>query len=414
MSESAFIAYERIQAFKASRTAVLDGVNYANVVAPFLYDESLLGFVKKLIFSLLFSTHTFTQQSGGNGLLLFYSCRHKRRADYDYIPRRLRELLGERCEYIEAAEIFSLTAVLLTLREIPSAWYSSRGYRANSVQRLGCALLIAKYRSMTRRTFASLLHGKRKLVTFCDAQAPENLLAQMANASGIETFTTQHGQYRILDASNMSPDAEVYANFVSNYMLCWGEATRNEFVRIGFRPEQFIITGWIKQWTETLPHPRRGIFGVMLNGESGRSSNMALLDAAKTIAESLNNCYIVRLHPWSRPKSYSRLLDSRCVGISHYGLPSYLEQVDFSLAHMTGATIEILHNGAFVYLLDDEKLAEVFCVEGLCFKSAGAIASAAYKDMSSSAQGFEKNKRLCKWFNDDDEQAAHILAVLFG
>jgi len=411
---SIFQAYQNIQAFKASRTAMLSGVNYAYVVAPFLYDESLWGFVKKALFALLFATRTPVQQSSENELLLFYSCRHKRRADYDYIPQRLRELLGTRCDYVESAERFSLAQSLATIRQLPNAWHGSRGYRANSLQRLGCALLIAKYRSTAGRIFAALLQDKRKVVTFCDANAPENLLTQLANSSGIETFTMQHGQYRMLDASNMSPDAEAYANFVSKYMLCWGEATRNEFVRIGFRPEQFVITGWVKRWSKIGPHPRCGIFGVMLNGESGQGSNMALLNAARTIAESLNYCYIVRLHPWSKPKSYSRLLDGRCVGISHYGLPSYLEQVDFSLAHMTGATIEILHNGAFVYLLDDEKLAEAFCVEGLCFKSAGAIASAAYRDMSSSAQGFGKNRRLGKWFNDDDEQATRILAALLG
>src|SRR5690606_12729215 len=97
-----------------------------------------------------------------------------------------------------------------------------------------CAVLIAKYRTTADKIFSPLLTGRKTLVTFCDAQAPENLMAQMARSAGIASFTNQHGQYRVLDASNMSPDAEAYANFVSDYMFCWGEATRKEFVKAGF------------------------------------------------------------------------------------------------------------------------------------------------------------------------------------
>lgn len=408
----AFLDFEEIQAFKGSRTALLNGVNYAHVVAPFLYDRSTLGFFRKLVFSLFFATRITVDESKENGLLLYYSCRHKGRADYDYIPERIRALLGTRCDYVESSERFSLIQFIHTLKKLPSSWRSTQGYPPKGLTRLGCALLIGKYRSTAERTFPSLLKRRHRLITFCDAQAPENLMAQMAHNFGIETFTNQHGQYRILDSSNISSDAEAYANFVSNYMLCWGEATREEFVRAGFKPEQFIITGWIKQWTNAMPHPPRGVFGVMLNGENGNESNIALLYAARSIAASLNYRYIVRLHPWSKPRQYSQLLDNRCTSIGHYGLLPYLEQVDFSLAHMTGATIEMLHTGALVYLLDDGKLAELFRVDGLNFKTADSIASTALTDMDASRLGRRKNKQLSKWFNDDEAQSAHILAAL--
>ena len=90
------------------------------------------------------------------------------------------------------------------------------------------ALLIAKYR-VAAELLCPLLNGSLKLVTFCDAQPVENLMAQLARARGLRTYTNQHGQYRILDQTNMSPDAEAYSNFVSDKLLCWGEATRKEF-----------------------------------------------------------------------------------------------------------------------------------------------------------------------------------------
>ncbi|MNJ18588.1 hypothetical protein D3C77_128920 [compost metagenome] len=411
---NAFLNYKRIQAFKVSRTAMANGVNYAYVVAPFLYEQSVLGFFRKVVFSLFFRLHISKFGSGDSELLLYYSCRHKQRADYDYIPRRLRELLGVRCDYIESSEHFSFSQILHTLKRLPRAWRDVRGYQTKTWQRLSCALLIAKYRFSAERTFTPLLQGKQKLVTFCDAQSPENLLTQMANFSGIETFTTQHGQYRILNSVNISSDAEAYDNFVSNYMLCWGEATRKEFVKVGFSSEQFIVTGWIKQWFETSPHAPCGVFGVMLNGENGKDSNISLLDVAKSIASKQNYRYIVRLHPWSKKEYYTRYLDDCCAGIGHYGLLSYLEQVDFSLAHMTAASIELLHANAPVYLLNDGRLADIFCVEGLSFGSKSLIVEAIVKDMDSPELVKERVQALSEWFNDDDAQNVRIREVLLG
>ncbi|MBV4537363.1 hypothetical protein [Pseudomonas urmiensis] len=411
---TSFHDYEKIQNFKSSGTAFFGGVNYAHVVAPYLYDKSLIGLFKKIIFSLFFSTCVSLEKSKGGSILLYYSGRYKRRADYDYIPQRLRELLGTNCGYAESIERFSLGQAFFTLKEFFSGWHGAKGYDVNALQRLGCALLISKYRSTAKRIFPALLQDKKRLITFCDAHAPENLLAQMANVVDIKTFTTQHGQYRVLDASNISSDAEAYANFVSNYILCWGEATASEFVRFGFKAEQLIVTGWIKDWDAITPHPSLGVFGVMLNGENGRASNAALLDAAKRIAQSLDLQYVVRLHPWSTPKQYLELLDERCAGIGHYGLSCYLAKIDFGVAHMTGATIEMLYANVPVYLLNDGRLSTAFCADGLSFSSPETIIAARSEDIRFPECARKRTQKLSKWFNDDDAQATRIRAVLLN
>lgn len=411
---SVYSEYENIQAFKKSRKAVSEGVNYAYVVSPFLYDVSFVGFIKKFAFSMFYTTRFTFSDLKGCKILLYYSCRHKRREDYDFISRRLRELLNENSDYIESSEVFSMGQCFRTLRYLYGAWRDSSAYTASKVQRLGCSLLIAKYRSMAGQIFVPLLRGRRKIITFCDAQAPENLLTQLANAAGIDTYTNQHGQYRLLNEANISVDAEVYASFVSDYLLCWGEATRSEFIRYGFRSEQMLVTGWIKQWEEFKYQPRPKTFGVMLNGENGRESNVALLTAAKDIARELNFSYVVRMHPWSTELQYREFLDESCVNIGHYKLSDYLNNVAFSLAHMTGATIEVLYAGAPVYLLNDGRLSDIFCVEGLSFNSASEIVLAAYKDMESPEHARERISGLSRWFNDDSAQVEGIHLALLG
>lgn len=409
---SLHLAYDRIQKFKAAGTAISEGVNYAHVVAPFLYDEGFIGFCKKAVFSTFYTTCIAVNESIEHDLLIYYSARAKHRKDYDYIPARLRELVENKCNYVESEEIFSLKQLFKTVTKFSFSWRLTRGYDAPVIQRFGCALLVAKYVS-NAKTIALLLKGKRKVVTFCDAHAPENHLAQMANACGAVTFTNQHGQYRLLERNNISADAEAYANFVSSYMFCWGEATKREFSKFGFMPDQLVVTGWLKDWKANEAHVPSGVFGVMLNGENGRASNEVLLQTAKTVADSLNMRYLVRLHPWSKASQYMQYIDGRCADIGQFQLNDYLNSVEFSIAHMTAATIEILHAKAPVYLYDDGKLSEVFRVPNLSFSAVSQLVDSIVTDRLSPAMARRKFTKVYKWFNDDHEQASRIRTALF-
>ena len=402
--------YKKIQRFKKSRVATVEGVNYAYVVAPFLYNDSFYSAMKKFVFSLFFKTRVSVLESQGRDLLLYYSARNKRREDYDYIPKRIREIVD--CDYLETAESFSVLQPIRTVRHFFLAWRLSAGFDEQLLQRVACAALIAKYRSTAVQLFPHLITNRKRLITFCDAHAPENLLTQMARSVGVTTFTNQHGQYRLLDSSNLSVDAEAYANFVSNYMFCWGAATREEFVKFGFKPEQLIVTGWIKQWDESIAGSPVGVFGVMLNGENSRDSNAELLRAARSIAGSLNLKYRVRLHPWSKPSQYSHAVDDYCVGIGHFKLSEYLGGVDFSLAHMTGATIEVLHANAPIYLLDDGSLPCAFRVSGLSYVGVDQIIKAIAVDLQSPEEADGRFKKIHKWFNDDAAQVERLRVAL--
>ena len=415
---TSFSNYEKIQDFKKSGTAIFEGVNYAYVISPYLYDTSLVGRAKKLIFSLFFSTRILKRTVADSSVLLFYSCRHKGRADYDYIPNRLQELLGDCCVYAECGERFSLMQACRTLARFRSSFRGMAGYRNGIWHRIAAALLIAKYRATAGHAFSSILQGKDCLVTFCDAQAPENLLTQIANTAGLFTVTNQHGQYRILDKTNMSADAEAYANFVSHRMLCWGEATQTEFARYGVSPERLVVTGWIKDWNRAgLPRTTatpKGVFGVMLNADTGRESNFALLETAKFIAKKLGLVYLIRLHPWSDPKEYEKLLDEHSQSIGRFDLSTYLSRVDFSLAHMSGAVIEVLHAGAPVYLLDDGRLAKAFQVDGLSHLNSCAVAAAIVSDQSAPTSAQHRLVKLAQWYNDDSQQAIRIRQIILN
>lgn len=417
MVAAAMDRFLAIQAFKRSQTAVFGDVNYANVVASYLYDSSFIGALKKIVFSLLMRSElSVVQEESREAVVFFYSGRDKKRPDYDYIATWFRGAFGSRFRYVESGEHVSPIQFLKTLACLRSSWGATKGYRCGYLQRLGVALLIAKYRSGVE-VLRPWLEGVKGLVTFCDAHPMDNMLTQLARARGLRTHTNQHGQYRLLDRTNMSADAEAYANFVSDELLCWGEATRKEFAKAGFNEDRLAVTGWIRRWGPPPAQPggpSKGVFGVMLNGDNGRLSNIQLIRAAEKLAHSLDVRYVVRLHPWSRPRQYRPLVSKRCTEINQFPLSGYLERVDFSLGHMSGAVIEVLHAGFPVYLLDDGALADVFRLPGLSYRETDVLAAAIASDRESVDGGRSRMLDLAKWYNDDRDQAKRIEALVFG
>ncbi|MDX1872135.1 hypothetical protein SBI67_08390 [Mycolicibacterium sp. 120266] len=404
--------YQRIQAYKSDPRSVIDGVNYAHVIALYLYDRSFRHWVKIIVFCFLFTART-TVSGRGERLLNFYSYRYKKRSDYDYIADRLVAIVGNQGDAAEVREVLSIAQSWATLLRLPRAWRSTSAYQSRFMHRVAATALVAKFSSTTRSALNDLVSGRTRVVTFCDAAPHDNLLAQIAILAGASTVTAQHGQYRVLDQRNISTDAEAYANFVSDHLLCWGEATRNEFERFGIRRDRLVITGWIRHWDPvSRPETATGTFGVMLNGENGADSNIDLLDAANRIAEELDMRFVVRLHPSFDSREYRTRVNERCTSISAVPTGEYVSNVDFSLAHMSGATIEMLEVDSPVYVLDDGRLADAFQLPGLSFEGVEAVLETVRADMMDPASGNARTRKLKRWFNDDTGQDARIRSAL--
>ncbi|HIE4562011.1 hypothetical protein R1L06_05190 [Stenotrophomonas sp. C4297] len=414
MTTSVYQRHLRIQAFKNSGVAVVNGANFANVVATLLYETTFIGWLRRAIHALVMGVRVTNEGPETASHVMLYSARGKHRVDYDYIVDSLTGLMSGRVRLVEITDSPSVFQAFKTIAGLTAAWPLTRGYEEGFMQRLLCALVISRARGTLHSTVAQVLGGADTLVTFCDAHPIENLATQIANSRGLLTITNQHGQYRILDHTNMSADSEAYANFQSHQMLAWGAATVREFEKAGIESSRLTVTGWIKR--PGAAGVRLGIgaqcFGVMLNGENARRSNLNLLQAADEIAERLGIGYRVRLHPWSRAADYSGAVGPRCVGLAHLSLEKYLDQVRFSLGHMSGAVVEVLEHGYPVYLLDDGSLASVFRLDGLSWPDAASILNAIEVDMEDKVVMTQRIDGLARWFNDSDGQVDRICSVL--
>lgn len=100
--------YLDIQKLKRASSLDVEGIDFARVVAVLLYDQTVFGRFKKLIFALFFKTEFLISSSGSKvDFLLVYSCRQKGRADYDYIYSYLCDTCSDRGKSVEAIERIS-------------------------------------------------------------------------------------------------------------------------------------------------------------------------------------------------------------------------------------------------------------------------------------------------------------------
>lgn len=408
--------FAEVQKFKNDPSCTIDGVNYGKVVAPYLYDLSFKAVLKRVIFATLFSMRLQLDGTKGDGRIMVYSCRSKRRSDYDYIVDQNRTGMGPGHLFAEVIETFNPMQCFRTAMAFSSSFRMAAAWSGGLLEKITVALLIAKFRSSSSPVLKEVIRDARQLVTFCDAQPTENLASQLAKMAGAVTLTNQHGQYRYLDDHNLSEDAEVYANFVSDYLLCWGEATVAEFAKAGICAGRMIIVGWLRSWplqgSAKNMAAAQGTFGVMLNGENARESNTAMLAIAEGLAEQMGMRYLVRLHPWSEASSYSALCGPRCSGLEKLPLSFYQDRVEFSIGHMSGAVVELLCSDQPIYLLDDGKLAGAFRISGLAKKSLMDFRLALEADKADPEAARLRRARLAAWYNDDSNQEERLRMAL--
>jgi O-antigen/teichoic acid export membrane protein len=407
----AWARYERIQAFKRSPAVTFDGINYARVVASYLYDDSLGGALRKLVFAVMFAPR-LGREGTSAATAIFYSHRSKHRDDYDYIVAELRAAAGAEHDYFELSERLSPIQWWRTLRSLPSGLAAAKAFEGRRASKLGAAVLIAKYKSVTAELDRSVVSTHRTVATFCDALAHDNLVAQLAVRAGARTVTAQHGQYRILDEMSMSSDAEAYANFVSDRMLVWGESTISELSRFGIDRNRLLVTGWIRQWPSRGVSVRRGVFGVMLNGANGAESNLMLLESAAQLADRLDLRYVVRTHPSFDEKSYRGVVSDRCDAVKPMSSGDYLDQIDFSLCHASSAGIEMLLLGSPLYVVDDGRLPPGLSESGLTVRDVDELELAVLADRAGSDHGLDRFVANSRWFNDSVDQRARVRAAL--
>ncbi|RNE65803.1 hypothetical protein EEJ34_09375 [Vibrio cholerae] len=151
----------------------------------------------------------------------------------------------------------------------------------------------------------------RTIITFCDAHPEDNFIAQFFSKLRVRTFTLQHGFY-VKD--NSSINSEVYNNFVSDYMLCWGRLSVNNLSNANVPQRKLISFGCFKPRLASQDNPASKMIVIFLNGIHSSVINEELICLHKKLISFGVKNVKIKKHPDDR---------------SLYGLPrDYFIDVD--------------------------------------------------------------------------------------
>lgn len=387
-----------------SAVVSIDGINLIGSSRSKLYFLGFKGWLKFILYSLLYRTHIPKCSLSIDSPIVFYGQYVlKQESTADILDNFLRILDGN-VEKIEISE--KLSPFLFFNKVLMFVYYlwklkDINGYRV----RVAFAAAKGYFDVKDIKDAIAQVEG-RNVVTFCDAIGAENLIAQCASDRGLMTFTLQHGQYRRLNEASFSQDIEAINNFVSNRMFCWGEATIVEFEMCGFPRERFIPIGRLMSFeqVQTSISCNEDAFGLAFSGENSKEDNFKLLSFANKMYLEDGVGYYIRFHPSNNFTDYEEFIGAGYLGEASKSL-EYYRSVKFTLMAMTGFFIECLFYRHNFFVIDDDSIPDVYLKNLPLFSS-----SSSYDALVSFSIDFE---RISSFFNDSKDQKNKVLSAFF-
>ncbi len=396
----------------------INQIDYARVIATRVYNRSMKNTLKEFIRMCVFDYDFRIIEKSQSDVLCTYSYRGKGRMDYDDIFDKFCSFVDNRCDKVEFIYRKRVRYIFLKLFYAVKYYFALKRWKVDNP--LYVAIVLAQFLRYEAIINKKIVWKKYSLmVSFCDAHGVENMMAQIARNHNVKTATLQHGQYRTLKRQTENADVEAYENFVSDYLLAWGEKTREEFVKGGINRERILLVGALKPFSYNQREENDGIlnvFGVVLNGNVYEKNNLRMISYANKLAEKYNLRYVLRLHPQNSEDTYLSQCDSRFLlkKINCTENVDYMRMVDFSLVHMSGVFVELLSINSPIFVMNDVFLEDIFKLKGATFSNEDELYSL-YKRFRCDSKVFkEEQYGVYRQFNQyGDLQTNYLQAIDF-
>lgn len=149
----------------------------------------------------------------------------------------------------------------------------------------------------------------RKYCAFSSVHNYEVILSFFFRKNKIETYSLQHGIYSVLH-DNISLDMILYENFVSDFHLCWGQYTKDEFMSYGINEKSLIVAGYPRNVARpAIPSKLNSSKClILLTSYIYHDSNLKLLQIFKEFSANNNLDVHVKIHPNSNREFYEKII----------------------------------------------------------------------------------------------------------
>jgi len=343
---------------------MLEIINFKSILRCKLYSSGIFNKLKNVIYALIYNIDLRILNNNANAnanVIVFDSTLILRRDDYRKLICNFNSELeneGVKSTYIKVIPVVYLKGLFLKIMWVINNYDS----QLSLYEQILSSYYYQAVKVIDNKA-GSILSNATKTITFCDAHPMDNAFTQISLKYNCITYTLQHGFYV---HSDNSINSEVYSNFISDYMLVWGEATVEILVGLGVSVQRLIISGSFKTPLKT--YQKRNIKNIkfFLNGSHTADANILLIELSNTLSLLDYNC-IIRRHPDDHCKYKvmpNVLIEKRDVSIE-----DSLMNSDLIIAHSTGLIFDLLSSNYNVMLLDDGNLPSEYSFDEISFTS---------------------------------------------
>lgn len=146
----------------------------------------------------------------------------------------------------------------------------------------------------------------QKFCSFCSMLNYEAILDYYFQKNGIQTYTLQHGLWFIYDSYPI--DVVVYENFVAKNLLCWGEYTKDEFIKFGVDKDRLLIAGYPRKTKKLVEKKCQNLKILILFARvQYHKNNLRIIELLKELSNSIDIEVEFKLHPSLDYKLYENL-----------------------------------------------------------------------------------------------------------
>ncbi|KHN53081.1 hypothetical protein [Pectobacterium fontis] len=166
----------------------------------------------------------------------------------------------------------------------------------------------------------------KKYCSFCSALPLEAILCKYFKLYKITTYTLQHALYSYPKDSNV--DAVIFDNMISDHLLCWGEHTKNDFLKYGIRSEKIKVCGYPSVKKDLSPYEFKETCRILLLCSSLKyeKENTEIIKIIHACSKKEKIDVMIKTHPHLNQEKYKSLAEK--YGFNFYNLGTLKEALD--------------------------------------------------------------------------------------
>lgn len=197
-------------------------------------------------------------------------------------------------------------------------------------------------------------------ISFCSPAFPEEaIFTLLSRQRSIPTFTLQHGFYSP-PKKEFSPIAIQNENIISDYMLVWGEKSKDNIEDYSKGKAKIIIAGnpkYKKMSEKGIKQFKLNLITSFLSVPPHEKSNRRVVQILNEFSKKNPNVKIkLKLHPFDEIKNYLDLVTEKNISFEDKTatVQSLLQESDLIVTHFTTIALEALFYNKPIFRFDDE------------------------------------------------------------